>query len=86
MDFTENKTVSCGKTASTIEKDRHQAVFFYGGDGGNRTPVRKRFDKNFSGRRRLFTFPRPDGSRHPAGLGSFMMHGALKALRTHVHR
>jgi len=32
MDFTENKTVSCGKTASTIEKDRHQAVFFYGSD------------------------------------------------------
>ena len=57
----------------------------YGGDGGNRTPVRKRFNKNFSGRRRLFTFPHPGGSRHPTGFGSFMMHGAFKALRTHVH-
>ena len=56
-----------------------------GGDGGNRTPVRKRFDSNFSGRRRLFTFPHPGANRHAQGLGSFIMHGALKALRTHVH-
>ncbi len=59
--------------------------FLFGGGGGNRTPVRKRFNRNFSGRRRLFTFPRPGAKRHARGLGSFMMHGALKALRTHVH-
>ena len=57
--------------------------FFFGGDGGNRTPVRKRFLRNFSGRRRLFAFPRPCASRHARGFGSFMMHGTLKALRTH---
>ena len=56
-----------------------------GGGGGNRTPVRKRFNRNFSGRRRLFAFPRPDASRHAPELGSFMIHGALKALRTHGH-
>jgi len=54
-----------------------------GGDGENRTPVRKRFLRNFSGRRRLFAFPYPRASRHARGLGSFMMHGTLKALRTH---
>ena len=37
----------------------------------------------FSGRSPLFTFPHPDGNGHPAGFGSFMMHGAGKAYRTH---
>ena len=57
----------------------------FGGGGGSRTPVRKRFSRNFSGRRRFFPFPHPDVSRHTSGIGSFMIHGALKALRTHVH-
>ena len=56
-----------------------------GGGGGNRTPVRKRFNRTYSGRRRLFAFPRPGANRHAQGLGSFMIHGALKALRTHGH-
>ena len=56
-----------------------------GGDGGNRTPVRKHFNRNFSGRRRSFAFPRPTAGRHAVGLGSFIMRGTLKALRTHVH-
>ena len=57
---------------------------FSGGAEGNRTPVRKQLGKNFSGRSLLFTFPHPVGNKHPTGLSSFMMHGALKALRTHV--
>ena len=66
------------------QKHRQQGgAFVCGGDGENRTPVRKRFLRNFSGRRRLFTFPYPRASRHARGLGSFMMHGTLKALRTH---
>lgn len=59
--------------------------FHYGGDGGNRTPVRKNINRNLSGRRRSFTFPRPGASRHAPGFSSLMIHGALKALRTHVH-
>ena len=55
-----------------------------GGAEGNRTPVRKQLDKTFSGCSLLFTFPHPIGNKHSMGLGSFMMHGALKALRTHV--
>ena len=43
---------------------------------------------NFSGRRRLFRdrsrFPFAAVKRQTGQSGSFMMHGALKALRTHV--
>ena len=57
---------------------------FFGGAEGNRTPVRKQLGRNFSGRSLLFTFPYSGGNKHPTELGSFMMRGALKALRTHV--
>ena len=57
-------------------------IFEYGVEG-NRTPVRKQLGKNFSGRSLLFTFPQTGGNKHPTVLGSFIMHGALKALRTH---
>jgi len=57
--------------------------YLFGGGGESRTPVRKQLDWNFSGRSPLFTFPHPDGNGHPAGFGSFMMHGAGKAYRTH---
>ena len=67
----------------TIKKDRHQGGLFYGGGEGNRTPVRRQLGKNFSGRSLLFTFPQPGGNKHPTGISSFMIHGALKALRTH---
>ena len=55
----------------------------FGGAEGNRTPVRRQLDKTFSGRSLLFTFPHPIGNKHSMGLSSLMMHGTLKALRTH---
>ena len=67
---------------STIKNSRPKAAF-YGGAEGNRTPVRKQLGKTFSGRSLLFTFPHPIGNKHSMGLSSFMMHGTLKALRTH---
>ena len=67
----------------TKRKTALRGGFPFGGAEGNRTPVRKQLGKNFSGRSLLFTFPHPDGNKHPAGFSSFMMHGALKALRTH---
>lgn len=60
--------------------------FLNGGGGGNRTPVRKCFLWNLSGRRESFTFPYPGVGSHTHGFGSFIVHGALKALRTHVRR
>ena len=54
-----------------------------GGAEGNRTPVRKQLGKTFSGRSLLFTFPQPDGNKHPAGISRFMMRGMGKAYHTH---
>ena len=68
----------------TNKKTTPKGGFLIGGAEGNRTPVRKQLGKTFSGRSLLFTFPHPIGNKHSMGLSSFMMHGALKALRTHV--
>ena len=56
-----------------------------GGGGGSRTPVRKHFLRNFSGRRRFFAFPHHDASRHAAWFGSFICHAGGKAYPGHVH-
>lgn len=59
--------------------------FLFGGGGGSWTPVRKHFLRNLSGRRRLFTFPCHDVSRHTAWFGSFIVHAGGKAYSGHVH-
>ena len=62
-----------------------------GGGGESRTPVRKRFPRNFSGRRRLFwesCSPSSLSCRQavtPTGQVSFIVHGRFKALPAHVH-
>ena len=79
-------TVKCYEPYINIGKPPKTFVLsgsYIGGAEGNRTPVRKQLGKNFSGRSSLFTFPYSGGNEHPTELGSFMMHGALKALRTH---
>ena len=75
-----------GKRKSSIVSDTLVSKLsnLFGGAEGNRTPVRKQLGKNFSGRSVLFTFPHPDGNKHPAGISSFMMHGMGKAYHTHV--
>ena len=66
-------------------------VFSCGGGGESRTPVRKRFPRNFSGRRRLFwesCSPSSLSCRQavtPTGQVSFIVHGRFKALPAHVH-
>ena len=57
----------------------------FGGGGGSRTPVRKHFLRNFSGRRRFFAFPRHGASRHASWLSSFIGHAGGKAYPGHVH-
>ena len=56
-----------------------------GGGEGSRTPVRKHFLRNFSGRRRFFAFPHHDASRHASWFGSFICHAGGKAYPGHVH-
>ena len=72
------------KKSIAISKNTAMDFLFENGAEGNRTPVRRQLDKTFSERSLLFTFPQPDGNKHPSGISSFMMHGTLKALRTHV--
>ena len=74
------------KSTSMAKPPRKTKVFGLcpsGGAEGNRTPVRKQLGRNFSGCSLLFTFPHPGGNKHPTGISSFIMRGALKALRTH---
>ena len=75
---------SIHKRKLILVKEEFDASSF-GGGGESRTPVRKHIHRNFSGRIRLFTFPRLHGSRNPYRLSSFMIPGPLKALRTQVH-
>ena len=70
-------------TNTTIKGHPFGVAFYYGGDEGNRTPVRKQFGRTFSGRSLLFTFPYLAENKHPTRLSSFIMRGTLKALRTH---
>ena len=71
---------------NTIESEFNSSDFngvFFGGGEGSRTPVRKHIHRNFSGRRRILGFPQLQVIRRTLSLGSFMMRGTLKALRTH---
>ena len=76
---------------SPKRKTRYKRVFLFGGGGESRTPVRKPFHGNFSGRRRLLRESCSPCSRHPGqavtprGLVSFMIHDRRKALPAHVH-
>ena len=56
----------------------------YGGAEGSRTPVRKRFNKTFSGRRTDSGFPPRAGTAQTARLGRVMMHGRGNSYPPHV--
>ena len=58
--------------------------FICGGAEGSRTPVRKRFNKTFSGRRTDSGFPPRAGTAQTARLGRVMMHGRGNSYPPHV--
>ena len=64
-------------------------VFVYvkvdGGDEENRTPVRKFIRKRLSERSLCLTFPYGKARKQALPLGSFIVHGRLKALSAHGH-
>ena len=82
-----NLTAQRGGVVESLDEPLWFAWLPSGGAEGNRTPVRKCFSGTFSGRRRLCCayarFPFPVQAVTHDGSGSFMIHGALKALRTH---
>lgn len=81
----------CGRRNPKRKTSAFADVFLFGGGGGSRTPVRKLFHGNFSGRRRLLRrscssrSPLPRQAVTPEGQVSFIVHGRRKALPAHVH-
>ena len=56
----------------------------YGGAEGSRTPVRKRFDRTFSGRRTVSAFPPCTGTGQTVQFSRVMMHGRGNSYPPHV--
>ena len=72
--------------AETVKKSSSDLIDGYRNNAARkigRTPVRKPFHGSFSGRRRSSGFPSRRAHRQTLRVGSFMMRGTLKALRTH---
>lgn len=59
-------------------------VFSFGGAEGSRTPVRKHFDRTFSGRRTVSAFPPWAGTGQTAQFSRVMMHGRGNSYPPHV--
>ena len=59
-------------------------VTLYGGAEGSRTPVRKHFDRTFSGRRTVSAFPPCTGTGQTAQFSRVMMHGRGNSYPPHV--
>ena len=58
--------------------------FICGGAEGSRTPVRKHFDRTFSGRRTVSAFPPCTGTGQTAQFSRVMMHGRGNSYPPHV--
>ena len=60
--------------------------FLFGGAEGSRTPVRKHFDRTFSGRRTVSAFPPCTGTGQTEQFSRVMMHGRGNSYPPHVRR
>ena len=60
--------------------------FICGGAEGSRTPVRKHFDRTFSGRRTVSAFPPCTGTGQTEQFSRVMMHGRGNSYPPHVRR
>ena len=56
----------------------------FGGAEGSRTPVRKHFDRTFSGRRTVSAFPPCTGTGQTEQFSRVMMHGRGNSYPPHV--
>ena len=75
------------KTRMNKRKDQKPAwflVFSFGGAEGSRTPVRKHFDRTFSGRRTVSAFPPCTGTGQTEQFSRVMMHGRGNSYPPHV--
>ena len=65
-------------------KDRQRRSFPFGGAEGSRTPVRKHFDRTFSGRSPVSTFPPCADTGQTAQFSRVIVHGRGNSYPPHV--
>ena len=73
--------------SSYNQKNRHgkPCLHFLVEMGGVEPPSERISSGTSPGAESCLKFPSPSANSHAQGSGSFIVHGALKALRTHVH-
>lgn len=67
-----------------LTKKNEFGFALFGGAEGSRTPVRKHFDRTFSGRRTVSAFPPWAGTGQTAQFSRVMMHGRGNSYPPHV--
>ena len=70
--------------AEHIPKPKEFVPVCFGGAEGSRTPVRKHFDRTFSGRRTVSAFPPCTGTGQTEQFSRVMMHGRGNSYPPHV--
>ena len=70
--------------AEHVPKPKEFVPVCFGGAEGSRTPVRKHFDRTFSGRRTVSAFPPWAGTGQTAQFSRVMMHGRGNSYPPHV--
>ena len=68
---------------SRLQKSRCSSNTCFGGGEGSRTPVRKRFNRTFSGRSYVSTFPPRAGTQQTARFSRVMMRGRGNSYPPH---
>ena len=73
-------------TSPKAKRHASACLFAFGGAEGSRTPVRKRFDKTFSGRSQVSAFPLRADTGQTARFSRVIMHGRGNSYPPHVRR
>ena len=74
------------KSAATKNKTTRHGGFVFGGAEWSRTPVRKHFDRTFSGRSQVSTFPPCADTGQTAQFSRVIVHGRGNSYPPHVRR
>ena len=81
VQYRDGSTPDESKTKDT----RRVCLLFLVEMGGVEPPSERISSGTSPGAESCLRFPSPGANSHAQGSGSFIVHGALKALRTHVH-
>ena len=79
-----SSTADSGSNLHQTRKTPIRVSFFFGGAEGSRTPVRKHFDRTFSGRSPVSTFPPCVDTGQTTQFSRVIMHGRGNSYPPHV--